>query len=62
MLFLDGIIWRMFLQNLEKLFNPDCVFIVEHSIREPLTNSERFNIISDREYGETELTFMKLKG
>ncbi|MBQ7068890.1 MAG: RsmD family RNA methyltransferase [Synergistaceae bacterium] len=48
------------LQNLEKLFNPDCIFIIEHSIRENLIKPDKFNIISERDYGETRLTFLKL--
>ncbi|MBR2209520.1 MAG: 16S rRNA (guanine(966)-N(2))-methyltransferase RsmD [Synergistaceae bacterium] len=46
--------------NLEKLFNNDCVFILEHSSREKFEiNNEIFELISMREYGETCLTFLK---
>ena len=48
------------LQNLEKLFNPDCVFIIEHSIRENINDLSKFEIISQRDYGETRLTFLKM--
>lgn len=50
------------LQNLDKIFNDESIFIIEHSIREPLTlnnNPYNFEIISNREYGETVLTFLK---
>ena len=50
----------LMLQNLEKLFDEDCVFIVEHSSREKMNiNNENFELISNREYGETVLTFLK---
>ena len=47
--------------NLEKLFEDDCVFILEHSSREKfeINNSSNFEIISMREYGETCLSFVK---
>lgn len=51
------------LQNLDKIFNVESVFIIEHSVREPLilnNNPYNFEIISNREYGETVLTFLKL--
>ncbi|MBQ7560920.1 MAG: RsmD family RNA methyltransferase [Synergistaceae bacterium] len=51
------------LSNLTKIFMPDSIFIIEHSIREKLTFSENpynLQIISTREYGETALTFMNL--
>ena len=50
------------LPNLRAIFEPDAIFILEHSIREPLTLSNNPNnlaIISTREYGETCLTFMR---
>ena len=51
------------LQNLDKIFfNDESIFIIEHSIREPLTlnnNPYDFGIISQRDYGETCLTFLK---
>ena len=48
------------LPNLDKLFNPDCVFVFEHSTREKLTPPPAFTITSEREYGETCLTFMRM--
>ena len=50
------------LQNLRALFADGAVFVVEHSVREPLTLTENPNglvIDSVREYGETCITFMK---
>ena len=48
------------IQNLEKLFNDDCVFVMEHSSREKFeTNDGSFELISCREYGETHLSFVK---
>ncbi|MBQ7151071.1 MAG: RsmD family RNA methyltransferase [Synergistaceae bacterium] len=51
------------LQNLNKLFeNDEAIFIIEHSTREPLTlknNPHDFKIFSQREYGETCLSFLK---
>ena len=49
------------LANLDKIFESDSLFIVEHSIREKLTldnNPYNLQIISLREYGETCLTFL----
>ena len=46
--------------NLSNLFADDAVMVIEHSVREPLT-VKNFEIISTREYGETCLTFLKLK-
>jgi len=47
--------------GLEKLFADDCVFILEHSSREKFEiNNENFELISQRGYGETCLTFLKL--
>ena len=48
------------LPNIEKLFADDCVFIIEHSSREPMNAKNNFEIISRRDYGETCLTFLKL--
>lgn len=51
------------LPNFEKLFADGCVFVIEHSSREPINNiniNENFEIISERDYGETRLTFLKL--
>ncbi len=48
------------LPNIEKLFADDCVFIIEHSSREPMSIKNNFEIISSRDYGETRLTFLKL--
>ena len=48
------------IQNFEKLFNDDCVFVLEHSIREKFEiNDGNFELISQREYGETCLSFVK---
>lgn len=48
--------------NLEKIFDPDdCVFVIEHSRREPLTPKNNFEIVSQRDYGETCLTFLRRK-
>ncbi len=50
------------LQNLNKIFADEAVLIIEHSVREPLTlkdNPHNLEIISQRDYGETCLTFMK---
>ena len=46
------------LHDLEKLFDDDCIFIVEHSVREEI-NPGKFAITSQRDYGETRLTFME---
>ena len=46
--------------NLSKIFADDAVMVIEHSVREPLTVNN-FEIISTREYGETCLTFLKVK-
>ena len=46
--------------NLSNLFADDAVMVIEHSVREPLA-VKNFEIISTREYGETCLTFLKLK-
>ena len=49
------------LQNFEKLFDDESIFIIEHSIREKMNiNNENFELISTREYGETCLTFVNL--
>lgn len=46
--------------NLENLFNDDCVFVLEHSARENFEiNHDGFELISQREYGETCLSFIK---
>ena len=50
------------LQNLNKIFADETVFIIEHSVREPLTlkdNPHNLEIISQRDYGETVLTFLR---
>ena len=49
--------------NIEKLFDDDCIFVIEHSSREPFNvdDGSNFEIISRREYGETFLTFVKEK-
>ncbi|MBQ9419551.1 MAG: RsmD family RNA methyltransferase, partial [Synergistaceae bacterium] len=46
--------------NLEKIFaSDDCVFVIEHSIRESIESKNNFEIVSQRDYGETRLTFLK---
>ncbi|MBQ7593364.1 MAG: RsmD family RNA methyltransferase [Synergistaceae bacterium] len=50
------------LPNLTGIFEPDAIFIIEHSSREPVTlanNPNNLELISTREYGETSLTFMR---
>ena len=50
------------LKDIDKLFDDECVFVIEHSVRENLTlndNPNKLEIISRREYGETCLTFLK---
>lgn len=50
------------LQNLDKIFSDDCIFIIEHSTREKFflkDNPHNFQITSQREYGETCLTFLQ---
>lgn len=50
------------ISGLRKLFAEGAVMIVEHSVREKLTLSQNPNnlcIISQREYGETSLTFLQ---
>ena len=49
------------LPNLDKIFEKESIFIIEHSTREPVTlreNPYNMHIISTREYGETALTFL----
>ena len=50
------------ISGFEKLFADDCIFILEHSSREKfeIDKNSNFEIFSDREYGETSLTFIKL--
>ena len=52
------------LPNLDRLFNSEGLLVFEHSVREKMIlPPENFEIISEREYGETCLTFVKnLKG
>ena len=47
------------LPNIEKLFDDDCLFIIEHSSRESININEKFELISERNYGETFLTLLK---
>lgn len=52
------------LNNLEKLFDEGCVFIIEHSSREKFTlnnNPYELEIFLQKFYGETCLTFLKKK-
>ena len=51
------------LQNLDALFEPDTVMVMEQSSREPVTlsnNPHNLAITSTREYGETCLTFLQM--
>ncbi|MBQ7559998.1 MAG: RsmD family RNA methyltransferase [Synergistaceae bacterium] len=48
------------LPNFEKLFADGCVFVIEHSSRETMSEKNNFETISRRDYGETCLTFIKL--
>lgn len=50
------------IKGLAELFDDECVLVIEHSVRENLTlndNPNKLEIISHRDYGETQLTFMK---
>lgn len=50
------------LKDLCRLFDDECVLVIEHSVREPLTlnhNPNELEIISERVYGETCLTFLR---
>ena len=50
--------------NLKALFAENAVLILEHSVREGVTladNPNNLEIISEREYGETCLTFIQAK-
>ncbi len=50
------------LKDLLLLFDDECILVIEHSVREPLTlndNPNRLEIISRRDYSETCLTFLK---
>ena len=50
------------LRDITQLFDDECTFVIEHSVRENLTlndNPNKLEIISRREYGETCLTFLK---
>ena len=49
------------LENLKNIFDEEFIFIIEHSVREPLNlqnNPNGFEIFSQRDYGETRLTFL----
>ena len=49
--------------NLDALFADGAVMVIEHSVREPLTltvNPHNLAITSEREYGETCLTFLQM--
>ena len=51
------------LKNLDSLFHEKTVFIIEHSVREEIlltNNPYNFEIFSQRIYGETSLTFLRL--
>ena len=48
------------LKDLDKLFFDGTIFIIEHSSREILKfNSDTFNLFSQRQYGETQLSFLR---
>ena len=49
------------LSNFDKVFATDSVFVFEHSVREELSPPDNFEIISEREYGQTCLTFLQNK-
>ena len=52
------------LPNLDAAFSPGALMVIEHSAREPLTlsnNPYNFAITSQREYGETCLTFLQIE-
>lgn len=51
------------IKDLNLLFDDECILVIEHSVRENLTlkdNPNKLEIISEREYGETSLTFIKM--
>lgn len=45
-------------RGLSELLAPDGILVVEHASREPLTVPPEWRVGSDREYGETALTFL----
>ncbi len=49
------------LKDFDKLFfDSNSIFVIEHSSREILKfNSDTFNIFSQRQYGETQLSFLR---
>lgn len=52
------------LPNLDAVFSPGALMVIEHSTREPLTlsnNPHNLTITSQREYGETCLTFLQIE-
>lgn len=52
------------LPNLDAVFSPGALMVIEHSTREPLTlvnNPHNLTITSTREYGETCLTFLQIE-
>ncbi|MBQ3457168.1 MAG: RsmD family RNA methyltransferase [Synergistaceae bacterium] len=51
------------LPNLDAVFSPGALMVIEHSAREPVTlisNPHNLAITSTREYGETCLTFLQM--
>ena len=51
------------LPNLDAVFSPGALMVIEHSVREPVTlsnNPHGLEITSTREYGETCLTFLQM--
>lgn len=51
------------LPNLDAVFSPGALMVIEHSAREPVTlisNPHNFALTSQREYGETCLTFLQM--
>lgn len=47
-------------KGLEGLLAPEGVFVVEHSVREPLTLTPAWELTSERDYGETRLSLLRL--
>lgn len=47
------------LKGLTELFADDAVMVIEHSVREHLVPKDDFTITSQRDYGETCLTFLE---
>ena len=48
-------------KGLEGLLAPEGVLVVEHSVREPLVLTPAWELTSERDYGETRLSFLRLE-